>query len=186
MHTTLTLTVVFEVDFTVAALNKTIPWEKPQETAFPKIRELVDKWSGQTGHCKEGYRYVVVLDLPDDKGTLGALLYWCEHGGFSHNVRWFTGELTVTQTWRGAASNPGFKLQFGFSMWNPMSRTVQKIACAPRVRTAGMGGTLIQPRDTAYEGCAVFVGVLHFVSNFEFEWTTVFWWKMSHGVVLRH
>jgi len=88
------LTVVVEVDFTMEALNKTVPWDKSQETAFPKIQEIVDKWSGQVGHCKEGYRYTVVLDFPRDKGTLGALLYWCEHGNFSYTDRWFTDELS--------------------------------------------------------------------------------------------
>jgi len=88
-----TLTAVFELDFTVQAINKLNPWDKPQETAFPKLQEIVNKRVGQSDHCKQGYRYTVVLDLPRDNGVLGALLYWCDHGNFSYNVRWLR-ELT--------------------------------------------------------------------------------------------
>jgi len=83
------LTVVFEINFTVQALNKLAPWDKPQKTAFPKLQEIVNKRVGQSDHCKEGYRYTVVLDLPHDNGILGALIYWSDYGNFSYSVRWF-------------------------------------------------------------------------------------------------
>jgi len=86
------VTAVFELNWTVR-----IAEDRSNGAAYESILAASKEYDPKFPSLAEACNYIFVLDMPKHEGILGALLYGCKIGGYSYNVRWFTGELTVTQ-----------------------------------------------------------------------------------------